>query len=42
MCWNAQISLSTYVLGITGITIAYINKTEPVSWLIFYFTITTM
>lgn len=42
MCWSAEISLSTFVFGIAGMVIAYINNLADLKWVAFYFTITSM
>lgn len=42
MCWNPQISLSTFIFGISTIAIAYINDIATLQWAIFYFTIVSM
>jgi hypothetical protein len=39
MCWNPQISLTTFIFAICAITISYINRITDIKWAIFYFTI---
>ena len=42
MCWNPEISLSTFVFGIAAIIIGYINKEHDIKWALFYTTIVSM
>jgi hypothetical protein len=41
MCWNAAVSLQTFMIGIIGILYAYINK-YPFVELLFFFSFTLM
>jgi hypothetical protein len=42
MCWNAEISLSTFIFGIAAIAISYINGISDWKWSIFYLSIISM
>lgn len=42
MCWNAEVSLSTFILGCAAIVIGQLNKLHDVKWSLFYFTIASM
>jgi hypothetical protein len=42
MCWNKEISLSTFVLATAAITIGLITQQHDANYAIFYFTIASM
>lgn len=42
MCWNAEISLSTFIFGTAGIIIGYLNKVLNIADVLFLFTIVLM
>ena len=42
MCWNKEISLSTFIFGCAAIAIGYITKQHNFKWVLFYLTITSM
>ena len=42
MCWNAEISISTFVFGVAAMVIAYINKTETLPWIMLYISVAAM
>lgn len=42
MCWNPQISLSTFILACAGIVIGQINGLHDTKWSVFYLSIASM
>ncbi len=42
MCWNAEVSLSTFIFAVSSMTIGYLNNTETGKWLTLYITIACM
>ena len=42
MCFNANISISTFLLGIVAIIIGIINNTLSISFSVFYFSVIAM
>lgn len=42
MCWNPEVSLSTFVLGVAGILIGYINGLNDWRWSAFYISVASM
>lgn len=42
MCWNPEISLSTFVFAVAGIIIGYVNHQHNMAWNIFYMSFASM
>jgi hypothetical protein len=42
MCWNPEISLSTFILGVAAISIGNITQTNDLQWSLFYLSIVSM